>query len=121
MTRRFVRMFKPRFAALVRAGTKKQTIRPTPKRMPKPGDIIDCREWTAIPRRSKQIKIGEFEIQHVATVNLDGGWIIVGERVLNPKDEDRFAHADGFKDHLELVEWFEREHSLPFTGILISW
>ena len=41
-----VRMFKPQFAPLVKAGTKRQTIRPVPKRLPQPGDLESWREWT---------------------------------------------------------------------------
>ena len=41
-----VRMFKPQFAPLVKAGTKRQTIRPVPKRLPQPGYLESWREWT---------------------------------------------------------------------------
>src|SRR5262245_11304591 len=34
----FVRMFKPQFAPMVESGQKCQTVRPTPKRIPHPGD-----------------------------------------------------------------------------------
>ena len=60
--RRFVKMFKPRFAELIRSGAKRQTIRPTPKVLPEAGDIIDCRQWSGLPYRSKQIRLGEFEV-----------------------------------------------------------
>lgn len=49
----FVRMFKPHFALLVESGAKAQTVRPTPKRMPKPGDRISLRCWSGAPYRSK--------------------------------------------------------------------
>lgn len=42
----FVRMFKPQFAPMVENGTKLQTVRPRPKRMPKEGDAISLRCWT---------------------------------------------------------------------------
>ena len=41
-----VKLFKPQFSPLVESGLKLQTVRPTPKRMPKPGDRISLREWT---------------------------------------------------------------------------
>lgn len=46
--------FKARFTELVASGAKRQTIRPTPKRMPKPGDWISLRCWTGRPYWSKQ-------------------------------------------------------------------
>lgn len=116
MSRRFVRMFKPRFAALVKAGTKRQTIRPTPKRMPKPGDILDAREWTGKPYRSKQAKIGEFVISDVRMVRITKEHFGVPT---TPEVLNLFAQADGFRDWDEMVEWLEREHGLPFEGILI--
>lgn len=39
----FVRLFHPRFAGLVESGAKLQTVRPSPKRMPKPGDAHEGR------------------------------------------------------------------------------
>lgn len=51
----YVRMFKPQFAPLVESGKKLQTVRPTPKRMPKPGDKISLREWTGLPYRSNAV------------------------------------------------------------------
>ena len=42
-TSSFVRMFKPQFAGLVERGENLQTVRPIPKRMPKPGDKISLR------------------------------------------------------------------------------
>lgn len=125
--RRFVRIFKPRFAPLVKAGTKRQTIRPTPKRMLQAGDIIDCREWTGVPYRSPQQRLGEFPIRSVGTVIItdhliqlelpdvqfgmfsDGGW------------KDQFARLDGFESWVDMRDWFQREHGLPFRGILIIW
>lgn len=125
--RRFVRMFKPQFAPLVKAGIKRQTIRPTPKRMPQNGDIIDCREWTGVPYRSPQRRIGEYTIREVGAVLIshqliqlnfpdvqfgmfsDGGW------------KDQFARLDGFNLWADMRDWFQREHGLPFKGIVIMW
>lgn len=120
---KFVRLFQPRFAALVATGDKTQTIRPVPKRMPKPGDIIDCREWTGKPYRSKQKKLGEFKIRSVEVVGFDTNYYgIVNEHATSYKPLlHQFARADGFRDWPEMLEWFEREHGLPFRGILIRW
>lgn len=136
--RRFVRLFKPRFAELVRSGKKVQTVRPVPKRMPHRGDILDARQWSGKPYRSKQIQLGEFEIFDVKVCCIttegifqqppDGCLLaVVGCKIiaLTDGDADRFARADGFKDFIEMRQWFSREHGLSvekhFDGIIIYW
>lgn len=121
MSRRFVRMFKPRFARLVESGAKRQTIRPTPKRIPQPGDILDAREWTGKPYRSKQRKLREFKISRVSEIGISIEGIDEGEWPMPDRFIDGFARADGFNGWAEMREWFEAEHGLPFTGILIEW
>lgn len=122
--RHFVRLFKPRFAPLVEAGTKLQTIRPTPKRVPAPGDRISLRAWTGKPYRSKQRILRETVITHVHMVTITrlnltsaeyGPWAYSDLR------RAVFAKADGFKDWWDMVDWFETEHGLPFAGIVIHW
>ncbi len=123
--RRFVRMFKPRFAALVASGKKRQTIRPLPKRMPKVGDILDAREWSGKAYRSPQRKLGEYTISAIHAVTIrPWNFEIAGLSLTHPRNTsllDRAARADGFADFGEMFEWFEREHGLPFSGILIEW
>ena len=67
---RFVRTFQPRFSRLVESGAKRQTIRKTPKRMPKVGDTLDAREWTGAPYRSKQRKLLEAPLVSVSEVEI---------------------------------------------------
>lgn len=114
----FVRMFKPQFAPLVESGKKRQTVRPTPSRMPKVGDYLSCREWTAKPYRSKQRVLLEALITKVSDVTITETGVI-----LNSYAEpcDAFAVADGFSDFLEMRDWFKETHGLPFEGILIEW
>lgn len=125
----FVRLFKPRFAALVESGAKLQTVRPTPMRMPRPGDTISLRTWTGKPYRSKMrvlresvvtvvapVHINEFGISHVGPIKSyapQTGELKAGY--------EAFARADGFKDFAEMRDWFLAEHGLPFTGIVIFW
>lgn len=119
---RFVRMFKPQFAELVRNGIKTQTIRPTPTRMPQPGDIIDCRMWSGRPYGSPQVKIKDFAISSVRPISIHrkGGFVTVGFDEIAFRREN-FARADGFKDWVEMRDWFQSQHGLPFRGILIMW
>jgi hypothetical protein len=118
--KRHVRMFKPQFAELVRSGAKCQTVRPVPKRMPKAGDLIDCRMWTGKPYRSKQEKILEATIIHVHAVTVFNHCIMhIGSARLTTCDQ--FAQADGFKGFSEMRDWFADQHRLPFEGIVIYW
>jgi hypothetical protein len=114
----FVRMFKPQFAALVESGKKLQTVRPTPKRMPKVGDKISLRCWTDKPYRSKQRVLMESTITEISMVDITENGISVNSYA-EPCDD--FARADGFRDFFELRDWFRATHGLPFEGIVIHW
>lgn len=126
--RRFVKMFKPQFAPGVKAGTKRQTVRPTPLRRPKVGDTIDCREWTGKPYRSPQRRLGLGKITLVADCRISDEGVMIGtfcqsyEIMGQPGgNREKFAVADGFRSFGEMLDWFRREHGLPFVGILIKW
>ena len=125
--RRFVKMFKPRFAELIRSGAKRQTIRPTPKRLPKAGDIIDCREWTGKPYRSPQLHIVDGYIFSVMCISITAEGVVTETfesftQMMKPLGmRDELAKADGFESFDEMRDWFQREHGLPFGGILIKW
>jgi hypothetical protein len=117
----FVRMFKPRFAALVESGAKTQTVRPTPARMPRAGDKLSLRMWTGKPYRSKQRELRSATVLYVAKIKLDcfDMWFD-GVRASEAKQE-AFARADGFSTADEMLDWFENEHGLPFEGVVILW
>ena len=116
----FVRMFKPRFAALVESGVKCQTIRPKPKRMPMAGDRISLRAWIGKPYRSKQKILCQAVITDVQPCFISRSGIIVGEKWTEFFDMNSIAVADGFRDAHEMRSWFEETHGLPFNGILIK-
>lgn len=111
-------MFKPRFAELVEAGTKLQTVRPYPKRMPKAGQLISLRAWSGKPYRSKQRHLRTSTITFVGNFAIDRCGITVQNFEGDP---NLFARLDGFTDLAEMVKWFEAEHGLPFSGIVIRW
>jgi len=130
----FVRMFKPRFAKLVKAGKKLQTIRPIPKRIPRCGDTLSLRMWTGKPYRSKQRVLLETKLDRIEVIRIDENGIIkppgegsilavMGEKlcVLEGVNADRYARADGFKDWNEMRDWFNTEHGLPFDGVALYW
>ena len=121
----FVRMFKPQFAGLVERGEKTQTVRPVPKRMPKTGDRISLRTWSDKPYRSKQKLLAEGIITNVDRIEItDEGVTLLPESSLNLRVEvprGSFAVADGFSCWEEMRQWFQHQHGLPFSGVLIRW
>lgn len=120
--RTFVRMFKPQFAALVEAGTKLQTVRPTPKRMPREGDRISLRCWTGKPYRSKQRVLRETVVTQVRDILIytDGVTLYDGYAGYAP-NQHIFAVNDGFRSWPDMLQWFREQHGLPFNGIVIFW
>lgn len=124
--RRFVKTFQPWKTAKVESGESNQTIRPTPKRpqdMPRPGDILDARQWTGKPYRSKQRKLGEFRIVSVYKVSIRRESVKVGKFGTWKLNGilDQLARDDGFMHWSSMVHWFEENHGLPFVGVLIVW
>ena len=119
----FVRMFKPQFAPLVEAGIKLQTVRPTPKRMPRPGDRISLRCWLGKPYRSKQRTLRVAEVSKVESIRIADSGISIydGKGIGYVADPESFAKLDGFGSWPEMKEWFAKEHSMPFVGVVIHW
>ncbi len=115
----FVRMFKPQFAGLVLSGEKCQTVRPVPKRMPKPGDRLSLRGWTGAPYRSKQRVLRETRVEFVASIRITHEGISLNGRPL--EHPFKFARADGFNTPQDMLDWFNATHGLPFEGIVIYW
>ena len=122
----FVRTFQGRFVDLVKQNIKKQTVRKTPKRMMKPGDIIDCRMWEGKPYHSEQIKLMESIITEVSEIEIYLDQTIISNlanfsrtRIIGGLNE--FAKSDGFIDWNDMIAWFNRTHGLPFKGVLIKW
>ena len=124
--RRWVKTFKPEFSDLVEMGLKSQTIRPIPKRLPQAGDIIDARMWRGLPYRSKMVKLGEWKISDARYIRISQNDSVTmcgtpREVLFTPTELNEFAIADGFTDWREMRDWFQRQHGLPFDGILIQW
>lgn len=118
-------MFQPRFAGLVESGTKRQTIRPLPKRPVRPGHLLSLRVWTERPYGSRQRVLGTAVVTSVEPVTIEDtgreDLVTVAGRQLPPEELHAFAVADGFAGALEMFNWFEQTHGLPFTGVLIKW
>lgn len=122
------RTFEPRFAELVRAGIKRQTIRPRGKEPPRPGDTLNLRQWTGQAYRSRQRTLRDGQRCRSVTpvlitehgLTFDPG--TNHERTLGTGPLlEAFARADGFTAWPELRAWFEGRYTLPFEGHLITW
>jgi hypothetical protein len=121
--RRIVRTFMPQFAPLVESGEKLQTVRPTPKVMPRVGDLFDGRAWTGSPYRSKQRRLIESPITRVEFITVHP-WprITLGGRDLSHDEARSFEIADGFPVVCSFWWFLLAQHrSIPFTGIVIHW
>ena len=129
----WVKTFQPEFESKIRAGEKVGTIRPVPSLVPTIGDTIDCRMWSGLPYRSKQVKIAEFMIRGVYPVEICLGGMVYENRekalqrtydISIRKDLrilNQVAKGDGFESWRELTSWFSGRYQLPFRGIWIYW
>jgi hypothetical protein len=129
-SRLFVRMFAGQFAGLVESGLKRQTVRPLPKRMPRPGDKISLRAWEGKAYRSPQRVLREAVISRVVKIRIEEGRIwVAGETAIvkypqrssGDQTLDSFAAADGFAGWEEMRRWFGERYGLPFEGVLVCW
>ena len=93
--------------------------------MPKVGDVISLREWTGKPYRSKQRVLRSSVITKVAEIQIlhDVFFLLSTELCIDvfASDVDTFARDDGFNDWDDLLDWFTKNHQLPFYGIIIKW
>lgn len=131
--KRRVFLFQPRFAALVQARRKYQTIRATPKRGVewKAGDYADLRKWADRPYRSEQVRLYVGTITAVQPIWIQadgslwlGGEMREGRRVALRLDQvaaEAMAKLDGFRGPSEMIEWFRATHGLPFEGVMTRW
>lgn len=114
-------MFQHRFAPLVVAGTKSQTIRPERRRPIRRGDELSLRRWADKAYRSPQVELRRTVCVSVEPVIVAMLTVSVGGRLLTDAEREAFARADGFDSGMEMGEWFENEHGLPFSGVVIRW
>lgn len=109
--------FQPRFAGLVASGRKTQTIRKT--RRAKVGDTV----YLYTGQRTKQCrKLGEGAVISVTAIRITSRTLItLDEQPINFTRALYMAYSDGFKSTDEMIDWFEKQHGLPFDGWLYRW
>lgn len=114
-------MFMHRFAPLVENGTKGQTIRPERKRPIRRGDTLSLRRWADKAYRSPQVELRRTVCISVEPVTVAMLTVTVGGRLLTDAEREAFARADGFASGMDMGDWFENQHGLPFAGVVIRW
>jgi hypothetical protein len=114
--------FQERFADDVKSGKKRQTIRIERKRPIKPGDKLILGTWEGKPYRSKVRRLGEVVCKEVRDIVIfSNGEIRINGWPLSDLQRSMLAVDDGFSSAVEMVDWFEENHGLPFEGVVIRW
>jgi hypothetical protein len=113
--------YKPQFAPLVQAGTKRSTIRALRRdgRRALPGEPLHHFEGmrTKACRRLGQTTCRactEIVITSIGVVKLDGFEV-------PPHIVETIAIKDGFKTVTDFFRFFRETHGLPFKGTLTEW
>lgn len=116
--------FQARFADQVEQGGKRQTIRAHGKRRhARQGDALQlytgmrtrsCRKLRDAICNAAAIVLIDRDINGLAKIEVEG-------QRLDALEKFAFATADGFSSAGEMVDWFEQQHGLPFSGVCIQW
>ena len=110
--------FKKQFAELVESEEKRQTIRPLRKCPIKPGETLLL--YTGM--RTKQCrKLKEVVCKNVSPIVVGPRWIRLNGEVLEDEEMFKMARRDGFRRTLDFFNFFRKQYSLPFHGVLIQW
>ena len=111
--------FKRPFAADVKSGKKRQTIRAWRKRPFRIGDTL----YLYVDQRSPERRLLGVSVCRMAISFsiLELGTLWLDDCDVLPDAAEAIAQNDGFGSAAEMVEWFRSEHGLPFDGQLIMW
>lgn len=117
--------FKPQFAAVIRSGEKRQTIRARGKRPPpKPGQIAYL--YTGL-RTTCVCRLGEHPITSVTPISIgtaNRSVSLAGEHAwqqLDANELEQLARDDGFPSVDAFFEFFATAAGKTFSGYLIKW
>jgi hypothetical protein len=121
--------FKEQFADAVEHGEKRQTVR-APRKDGRPhckvGDVISL--YTGM--RTKQCRLlGKARVTHIDQIKIEATSMELNGRLLfsclhdrdAPLTDNEFAEADGFDSFMDMANWFDQVHGLPFEGVVIYW
>jgi len=114
-------MFQKRFVEPIKAGTKRQTIRPKRKRPIKEGEELSLRYWEDKAYRSPQIEFFQAKSLGTLAIEVFTSNVFIGATKDPVVDLDAFARADGFENWHYMREFFGNFYGWPFYGCLILW
>ncbi len=107
------------FKDKILSGAKRRTIR-APRKIPiKVGDRLYM-WWKSRSPKEKE-KLGESTCIRIAPITITELGVSCEDIGVKCHCLDLFAKCDGFNNWQELIEFFEKTHGLPFTGVLIEW
>lgn len=116
--------FMKRFVPSVEAGDKTHSIRAERLRPWKVGDALAL--YTGM--RSKACRllfrtvVTKVEKIIIAIVpDMETGLILIDGYQLQPDELETFAKRDGFRDHADMMTFWQKTHALPFKGDIIHW
>ena len=118
--------FKKRFAADVRSGKKRQTIRAKRKHPIKVGERLYLYTGLRQPgaeklREADALSVDEIKITHTPEGDAVITKVFVAGEKLLPNEVCALAIADGFVDVADFITFFKKEHGAEFVGDLIKW
>jgi hypothetical protein len=112
--------FRPRFAALVQDGRKRQTIRKVrPHGNPVPGSMLQLYRGMRSPACQKLLP--DQKCIEASKVWIEWGKVNINGCDLDPQYQAELAERDGFDHVIDFFSFFRDVHGLPFEGILIRW
>lgn len=111
--------FKKQFVPLIRSGSKRQTLRRSRKRQTLASDIL----YLYTGMRTKQCElIGRYVCLSVDQVIIaENGDVVLNGNVLNCREAQALAQADGFDDLVDFIDFFTELYGIPVTLDLIKW
>lgn len=121
--------FKTQFAGDVEMGHKRQSVRAHRKDgRPhcKVGDTLKL--YTGMRTKACRL-LGEAKVIAVETIKINSTNMEINGRLLPSAlysrdcetTDNEFAEADGFEGFMEMADWFQGVHGLPFEGVVIYW
>lgn len=121
--------FQRRFADDVELGIKRQSARAhrvDGRAHCKVGDVLKL--YTGM--RTKQCRLlGEADVISVSSIEIFGTEMKIDGHLLHAtlhsrddeQTDNEFAKADGFESFMDMADWFQNTHGLPFKGVVIRW
>jgi len=110
--------FRSEFADSVEYGIKRQTVRALRKHPFRQGDTL----YLYTNQRTKYCRrLAVVQCTRVDPVYMDNERLVVDGICLSAGVRDEFARADGFFNWMNMLDWFENVHGLPFEGQVIYW